>query len=344
MPALIVDCGGRDGEVTLQGGPQLVLCDEAPLAELDPEGSAAGFFATVPLGGLVELTRSPTTSDAAARAAEGFFASLGRHVEWVGDAPGLVLGRIVVPARQRGVLRARRGRRRRRGHRRRHGPRPQPPPRPARVGRRDRPRHASSASSPPSARSTARSATAPRPRCCARCGRAPRCAATRTDARRFGVGRRPRSVAAYSGPVLRRAPPRRRRSAPRSFPPARPPPPLRPTVTLPGDAAAASVRADRSTWLVGARPGRAADAVAAAHGGAPRRRGRLRRRAGPRALRSPARCVPAGCCSTPSPTGSPAGCRARRPTRSTPGPRGAPRSSTRAWSRRPSRRRARCSR
>ena len=29
------------------------------------------------------------------RAAERFFTSLGRHVEWVGDAPGLVLGRIV---------------------------------------------------------------------------------------------------------------------------------------------------------------------------------------------------------------------------------------------------------
>ena len=37
-------------------------------------------------------------------------------------------------------------------------------------------------------------------------------------------------------------------------------------MTLPGDAAAASVRADRSTWIVGARPGRAADAVAARHG------------------------------------------------------------------------------
>ena len=73
----------------------MILCDEGPLAELDPEGSAAGFFAAAPLGGLVELTRSPTTSDAAARAAEAFFASLGRHVEWVGDAPGLVLGRIV---------------------------------------------------------------------------------------------------------------------------------------------------------------------------------------------------------------------------------------------------------
>ena len=38
------------------------------------------------------------------------------------------------------------------------------------------------------------------------------------------------------------------------------------TVTLPGDAAAASVRADRATWIVGARPGRAADALAAAQG------------------------------------------------------------------------------
>ena len=42
--------------------------------------------------------------------------------------------------------------------------------------------------------------------------------------------------------------------------------PPRPTVTLPGDASAASVPADRSTWIVGARPGRAADAVASAHG------------------------------------------------------------------------------
>jgi 3-hydroxybutyryl-CoA dehydrogenase len=104
VPAIVVDCGGLDlgdedesgpGRAPLQGGPQVLLCDEAPLSELDPEGPAAGFFAAPPLGGLVELTRSPTTSDAAARAAEAFFGSLGRHVEWVGDAPGLVLGRIV---------------------------------------------------------------------------------------------------------------------------------------------------------------------------------------------------------------------------------------------------------
>jgi 3-hydroxybutyryl-CoA dehydrogenase len=106
VPDLIVDCGGADHDhdaddegghepAPLQGGPQVILCDEGPLAELDPEGSAAGFFAAAPLGGLVELTRSPTTSEAAARAAEAFFVSIGRHVEWVGDAPGLVLGRIV---------------------------------------------------------------------------------------------------------------------------------------------------------------------------------------------------------------------------------------------------------
>jgi len=96
VPALLVDCGGLDeGDAPLQGAASVLLCDEAPLADLDPQGSAAGFFATAPLGGLVELTRSASTSDAAAGAAEAFFGSLGRHVEWVGDTPGLVLGRIV---------------------------------------------------------------------------------------------------------------------------------------------------------------------------------------------------------------------------------------------------------
>jgi 3-hydroxybutyryl-CoA dehydrogenase len=96
VPALVVDCGaGEDDTPPLQGGPQVILCDEAPLAELDPDGPSVGFFALAPLGGLVELTRSPTSSDTAAQAAERFFSSLGRHGEWVGDAPGLVLGRIV---------------------------------------------------------------------------------------------------------------------------------------------------------------------------------------------------------------------------------------------------------
>ena len=44
---------------------------------------------------LVELTRLPTTQPFAAEAAEEFFAKLGLLAEWVADAPGLVLGRIV---------------------------------------------------------------------------------------------------------------------------------------------------------------------------------------------------------------------------------------------------------
>ena len=42
---------------------------------------------------------------------------------------------------------------------------------------------------------------------------------------------------------------------------------LTPPLTLPGDAAAAGLAAARATWIVGARPGSAADAVAARHGG-----------------------------------------------------------------------------
>ncbi len=81
----------------LEGGPRVILCAAGSLAALDPEGTAAGFHALAPLAetGLVELTRSDTTTDVAATAAERFFTALGKHTEWVGDAPGLVLGRIV---------------------------------------------------------------------------------------------------------------------------------------------------------------------------------------------------------------------------------------------------------
>jgi 3-hydroxybutyryl-CoA dehydrogenase len=94
LAVLIVDCGATNEDPPLQGGPQVLLCDAAPLAALDTGGSAAGFYA-LPGAALLELTRTPSTSRAAAEGAERFFSSLGRHVEWVGDAPGLVLGRIV---------------------------------------------------------------------------------------------------------------------------------------------------------------------------------------------------------------------------------------------------------
>jgi 3-hydroxybutyryl-CoA dehydrogenase len=95
VPALIVDCGGAEEDPVLQGAPQLLLCDTAPLAAQDPAGTSAGFHVLPSLGGLAELTASATTSAAARRGAEALFASLGMLAEWVGDGPGLVLGRVV---------------------------------------------------------------------------------------------------------------------------------------------------------------------------------------------------------------------------------------------------------
>jgi 3-hydroxybutyryl-CoA dehydrogenase len=44
---------------------------------------------------VVELAPTPATTSADAEAAETYFRSMGKHVEWVGEAPGLVLGRII---------------------------------------------------------------------------------------------------------------------------------------------------------------------------------------------------------------------------------------------------------
>jgi 3-hydroxybutyryl-CoA dehydrogenase len=77
--------------------PRLVMLAEGSLAELDDAGSSVGFHLFGPLedARLVELTAGEHSSGAACEGAEGFFRALGLHVEWVGDAPGLVLGRIV---------------------------------------------------------------------------------------------------------------------------------------------------------------------------------------------------------------------------------------------------------
>jgi 3-hydroxybutyryl-CoA dehydrogenase len=97
LPALIVECGELAGQPAPRGGPRLVLCDRGSLATLDPDGPSVGFHALPPFEQcrLVELTRGDGSSPAAVSRAERFFAALGKHVEWVGDAPGLVLGRIV---------------------------------------------------------------------------------------------------------------------------------------------------------------------------------------------------------------------------------------------------------
>jgi 3-hydroxybutyryl-CoA dehydrogenase len=97
-PYLILDLtGGEAPDAPLQGAPQAIAVAVGSLAALDPGGSAVGFHALPPLAGsrLIELTRGPDSSHAAAAASERFFATLGKHTMWVGDAPGLVLGRIV---------------------------------------------------------------------------------------------------------------------------------------------------------------------------------------------------------------------------------------------------------
>jgi 3-hydroxybutyryl-CoA dehydrogenase len=98
IPFLIVDCTlGEEPDAPLEGGPQAICCAAGSLAALDPGGGAVGFHVLPPLDAvsLVELTRGPDTSESAAMATEQFFHSLGNHVAWVKDAPGLVLGRIV---------------------------------------------------------------------------------------------------------------------------------------------------------------------------------------------------------------------------------------------------------
>jgi 3-hydroxybutyryl-CoA dehydrogenase len=110
LPALFIDCSpeprraaaGPGAEVDRRptpahGGAHLLLCAGGSLATLDPAGSAVGFHVLAPFADalLIELVRTDSSSPLAAQRAERFFAALGRHVAWVGDAPGLVLGRIV---------------------------------------------------------------------------------------------------------------------------------------------------------------------------------------------------------------------------------------------------------
>jgi 3-hydroxybutyryl-CoA dehydrogenase len=92
-PAAREDPGAlRDGIVEGDGFRAFPL-GAASLGAEAPD--AVGYFALGQLSAapLVELTRGQA-DDATASAAEQFFAARGKHVEWVGDAPGLVLGRI----------------------------------------------------------------------------------------------------------------------------------------------------------------------------------------------------------------------------------------------------------
>lgn len=107
LPSLIVECdrapAGSEGDgapmrAPAEGGAaRMVLCARGSLSALDPAGSAVGFHVLPPFAEakLVELTRAESSSPLAAERAETFLGALGKHLAWVGDAPGLVLGRIV---------------------------------------------------------------------------------------------------------------------------------------------------------------------------------------------------------------------------------------------------------
>jgi 3-hydroxybutyryl-CoA dehydrogenase len=79
-------------------GFKAVSVERASLTRLDPSETAIGYLALPTLGQarLVELVPGPATTHDALAAAGRYFAALGKHVECVtGDAPGLVLGRIL---------------------------------------------------------------------------------------------------------------------------------------------------------------------------------------------------------------------------------------------------------
>ena len=287
-----------------RAAPQVVLCDEAPLAELDPEGPR-GRLLRRRAAGRARRAHAQPDDLGRRRARRGGVLRLARPPRRVGRRRARPRARPDrVPARQRGVLRARRGRRRAGGHRRRHGARPQPPPRPARVGRRDRPvlgarrarrplRRVPRGALPPGARAAARGPHGDRRSDPDRSGRLQWSGAPAHDPAR---DRCRRSRGARRCPCRRQ---RRDRGDPAGLGRAH-----AADGRSPGDTAAAGVAASRSTWIVGATPWP--------------RRGRGRRRATARAASAPAptssraaarassprRCAPRGCSSTPSPTGS----------------------------------------
>ena len=306
-------------EAPLQGGPQLVLCAEAPLAALDPRGQRGRLpRAAAARRALVELTRSPTTSTLPrARRARSSPRS-GQHVEWVGDAPGLVLGRIVCQLVNEAGFALGEGVGAAEDIDAGMVARPQPPARPARVGRRDRPRPRPRRARR-AVRGVPRGALPRRARCCARCGPACRSAATRTDAAPRGGARRRRALDSCVRPTSRPKvdrgappPPPRRSSARRR---ARPRRRVRRAAAPDRDAPRRGRRGlrarGRPSWIVGAsRPcGRRAGLRARR---APGRQGAYVVARGPRARARRRAARPRAARSTPSPAGSPARCRARR--------------------------------
>ena len=91
-PWLVVD---GTGTADPSAAPTARLLHDGSLHELAPRAAGVHLLAPLASARLVELARTPKTSPEAAARAEELVRSLGRHPEWVGDAPGLVLGRLV---------------------------------------------------------------------------------------------------------------------------------------------------------------------------------------------------------------------------------------------------------
>jgi 3-hydroxybutyryl-CoA dehydrogenase len=94
---VVADAAGPWLAIGTGGGqaPRARLVAGASLHLTDP--SAAGFHVIPPLdcARLAEVTATPLTDPVARERLHAFLASLGLHVEEVGDGPGLVLGRVV---------------------------------------------------------------------------------------------------------------------------------------------------------------------------------------------------------------------------------------------------------
>jgi 3-hydroxybutyryl-CoA dehydrogenase len=95
VPAAVSDLG-IDPAAPGHEVPTALLCADMSL-HARGEPAACGFHLLPPVEHvqLVELTRLRSTPDETCSEFEAFFGALGFHVEWVGDGPGLVLGRIV---------------------------------------------------------------------------------------------------------------------------------------------------------------------------------------------------------------------------------------------------------
>lgn len=92
-PWLTVDCGARDLPPPQRRAPVARLLHHGSLHALEP--AAAGFHLLPPFGRLLEITATERTEPKATARLRALAETLGCVVEPVGDAPGLVTGRVV---------------------------------------------------------------------------------------------------------------------------------------------------------------------------------------------------------------------------------------------------------